>query len=131
MYAGTGSIRVVSFRENNFRFRLRQDELLSFEYDVGPFDLNGDSNLEFVQDERFPSDLDTKGIRIPRIKQWSFENGFIDKSSEYPAYYKQRIIPELRQLLMEEQDPELRDSISQAIDFLTNQVLVNQKTSAP
>jgi hypothetical protein len=88
MYAGTGSLRIVSFARHEFQFRPRLDDLLSFEYSVGPFDLDGDGKLEFVEDEHFPSELDknTKWIWIPRVKRWSRSSGFVDVTKEYSRY---------------------------------------------
>jgi len=123
MYAGTGSVRVVSFARHEFQFRPGFDDLLSFEYGVGPFDLDRDGKLEFVEDEHFPSNLDNnaKWIQIPRVKRWSRAGGFIDVSAEYPRYYKERIIPDLERRLTVEHDPELRQTISRAVAFLKHE----------
>ncbi len=97
--------------------------ILSFEYGVGPFDLDRDGKLEFVEDEHFPSNLDNnaKWIQIPRVKRWSRAGGFIDVSAEYPRYYKERIIPDLERRLTVEHDPELRQTISRAVAFLKHE----------
>ena len=120
MYAGRGSLRIVSFARGEFRFRPPFDTLLSFENGVGPFDLAGDGSLEFVEDEHFPSNLDknTKWIWIPRVKRWSRAEGFIDISKDHSQYYEQRVIPDLERRLTTEQDPDLRQIISNAVDFL-------------
>jgi hypothetical protein len=125
LYAGTGSLRIVSFAHGKFQFRPHLDELLSLEHSVGPFDLDGDGRLEFVEDEHFPSDLDTsaKWVQIPRVKRWSRTGGFIDVSKEYPRYYREQVIPGLERRLSTEQDPELQQTISHAVEFLRRERL--------
>jgi len=120
MYAGKGSLRIVSFTRSEFHFRPRLDELLSFEHAVGPFDLDADGGLEFVEDQHFPSNLDknAKWIWIPRVKRWSRAEGFIDVSKDHAQYYGQRVIPDLERRMTTEQDPDLRKIISNAVDFL-------------
>lgn len=120
LYAGTGTLRIVSFAGGKFQFRPHLDELLSLEYGVGPYDLDGDGRLDFLEDEHFPANLDTtvKWVQIPRVKRWSRADGFIDVSKEYPRYYKERVIPNLERRLTIEQDQELRQTIAQAIEFL-------------
>ena len=108
-----------------FQFRPNLDELLSLEYSVGPFDLDGDGRLEFVEDEHFPANLDTsvKWVQIPRVKRWSRASGFVDVSKEYPRYYKERVISDLERRLTTEQDPALRQTISHAVEFLKGETL--------
>ena len=98
---------------------------MSFEYDAGPFDLGGDGRLAFVEDSTFPSDygLSTKTIRIPRVKRWTRAGGFVDVSKEYPRYYREQVIPELQRRLAVEQDPEVRATMTQAVEFIKREII--------
>ncbi len=120
LYAGSGSLRIVSFVQGQFQFRPHRDDLLSFDHGVGPLDIDGDGKPEFLEDEHFPANLENnaKWIWIPRVKRWSRADGFIDVSNDYPKYYREQLIPELERRQMKEQDPELRQLISHSIESL-------------
>ena len=124
LYAGTGSLRVVSFFDDKFQFRPQLDSLWSFEYEVGPFDLNGDNKLEFLEDTPFPSgvDVDNK-IRIPRVKRWLRDRGFVDVSKEYPQYYLEQVIPEIQRRITKETNPAIKQNMLQAIEFIKHEIL--------
>jgi hypothetical protein len=124
LYAGTGSLRVVSFTDDKFQFRPQLDSLLSFEYEVGPFDLNRDNELEFVEDMPFPSRANADNeIRIPRVKRWLRTRGFVDVSKEYSQYYLEQVIPEMEQRITKETNPEIKQTILQAIEFVRHEIL--------
>jgi hypothetical protein len=124
LYAGTGSLRVVSFIDDKFQFRPQLDSLWSFEYEVGPFDLNSDNKLEFIEDAPFPSGANANnGIRIPRVKRWLRARGFVDVSKEYSQYYLEQVIPEMEQRIKKEANPEIKRTILQAIEFIKHEIL--------
>lgn len=123
LFEGPGRLRILSYSQGNFRFRERLDELISLEFNIGPFDLNHDGQLEFIEDERFPKDLTftAKTLRVPRVKRWSNHDGFYDVSNDFPQYYLDQVIPALERKLSATTDQEERRLYSDSLSYVRNQ----------
>jgi hypothetical protein len=116
LYAGTGSLRIVSFSKGHFYYRPRADELFSLDYHVGPMDLDNDGAPEFIEDESYASEVegDTR-IHIPLVKKWTRLNGLEDVSAKFPTYYERTVIPEFQRKANLESDALKRETIQRAI----------------
>lgn len=115
MIGSDRSCRIVSYTHGKFRFRPALDEILSTEYDIGPFDLDSDGRYEFIDDQPIDTFPQQYGASVPRIKQWNAESGFVDVSGGFKSYYEQHLMPELRSKIAKEKDSKQRGAYEQAL----------------
>jgi hypothetical protein len=122
-----GGSRVVSYSQGRFRFTPELDELFAGWYDPGPFDLEKDGHLTFVDAETLHDGSTVKDknkyVPIPRLKQWTHEKGFTDVSKNFPDYYMKHTIPEFEKMRSSEKDGDLQQLYTKGIAYITEQFL--------
>ncbi len=119
MIGGTRTTRIVWYSDGTLRFRPEMDDILSLDYDIGPFDLDSDNRYEFVVDQPLETFPHQYRATVPRIKRWTYKKGFVDVSGKFKSYYKNRVIPDLRSKIAAEKDDGLRSEYEEALREVT------------
>jgi hypothetical protein len=100
LFDDLGSVRVVAYESGHLQFKKGfglQNRVDSAGFQIGPLDLDGDGQLEFLEEDFFPHDANARvHAQVPRVKHWNPQNGFQDVSAHFPGYYEKVVIPEFR-----------------------------------
>lgn len=118
--------RVIQFTNGSFRFRPSMDRLDSVGSQSRFVDFNNDGRLEYIASLNYPQKFgDPKNyltLPFPVIYRWSPERGFEEISREFPEFYREEAIPELRKLRQESEDPLRRPIFDSAIAYIQKRI---------
>jgi hypothetical protein len=126
LFDDRGRVRVVSYESGRLQFKDGfglQNRIDSAGFQIGPLDLNEDGQLEFLEEEFFPQDINARAhAYFPKVKHWNPRDGFHDVSAEFPKYYEQTVIPELKDVAAHG-DYDTRYVNLQAIEYIETNIV--------
>lgn len=130
LFMNARTLRVVRYTAGHFDFRPNVDTLGSWNSDMRFLDLDNDGATELRAGDAVYDPSLGRYFEVPRIKRWLADRGFVDVSGKYPSYYRDVVLPDLKEKLARAADPASRTDYERAIEFISSNFLAADAATA-